>query len=94
MARKPGRMADLGNKTFDRTNAELSDEEAKILLETNIDWEALRPKISDQEIYNRLIHEVQAATQKNENLAQLKDRLSTLGKEGLSVAKKIAQLVP
>jgi len=94
MVRKPGRMANLGNKTFDRTDDELSDDEALLLLNTNINWEELRPEVTDHEVYDKLINIVQEATQKNENLAQLKDRLKTLGKEGFAVAKKIIKLIP
>lgn len=94
MVRKPGRMANLGNKSVERTNVELSDEEANILLTTKIDWEELRPKVSNQEVYDKLIAAVEEATQKNENLAQLKTRFETLGKEGFAMVKTIVDLIP
>lgn len=93
MARKPGRMAGLGKKTFERTDAELSDEEAQVLLSTSVNWEDLRPKVADQEVYDKLIKVVNKATKNNESLAQLKNRLESLGKEGLKVAKKVADLI-
>jgi len=94
MARKPGRMASLGDKSRDKTNLELSDTEASLLLSTTIDWEALRPQVTDQQTYDRLIEQVKLATANNENLAQLKVRLETLGKEGWQLAQKIIKLIP
>ena len=94
MARKPGRMASLGDKARDRTNLELSDTEANILLSTTIDWEALRPQVTDKQTYDRLIEQVQQATANNEDLAQLKNRIETLGKEGVQLAKTIIELIP
>lgn len=93
MTRKPGRMAKKGKKTFDKTDIELTDEEMNVLLNTTINWDDLRPKISDQELYDKLIEAVEHTTANNENLAQLKNRLQTLGKEGWSLAKKIIDLV-
>ena len=93
MARKPGRMANLGNQTFERTNVELSDDEAHLLLTTNIDWEKLRPEVADQEVYDKLIAVVEESTQKNESIALLKIRLKAIGKEGFSLAKKVADLI-
>ena len=93
MARKPGRMANLGKKTFEKTDAELSDNEANILLTTSINWEDLRPQVSDKEAFDKLITAVQESTQNNENLAQIKTRLTTLGKEGIAVAKKVVDII-
>lgn len=93
MVRKPGRMANIGNDTFERTNIELSDDEVNLLITTSIEWESFRPKVSDQELYDKLIAAVEESTQKNENLAMLKTRLETLGKEGLALAKKVAGLI-
>ena len=94
MARKPGRMTSLGNKTLDRTNLELSDDEARILLSTSIDWERLRPQVADQQTYDKLIEQVQQATANNEDLTQLKTCIESLGQEGWQLAKKIIALIP
>jgi hypothetical protein len=87
-------MAALGNKTVKRTNLELSDDEARVLLMTTIGWDALRPQVDDQQTYDRLIEQVSQATESNENLAQLKARVETLGQEGWKLAKKIIELIP
>ena len=94
MARKPGRMASLGDKARDETNRELSDTEANILLSTTTDWKALRPKVADQETFDKLIEQVQQATANNEDIAQLKTRIENLGKEGWALAKKVIELIP
>ena len=91
--RKPGRMAKLGDQTFKKTNQEFADEEAELLLRTSIDWEALRPKVTDSALYDQLIAIVNEATQKNESIAQLKNRLSQLGKEGFNLVKKVVKFI-
>ncbi len=94
MARRPGRMAGRGDRAAARTNAELAEQELQVLLQTTIDWEEIRPEITDQETYDALIAAVQAATAQNENIAQLKDRLAALGSGGAALVKKVISLVP
>ena len=91
--RKPGRMAILGDQVFKETDKELTDEEAELLLRTSIDWDALRPKVTDSAVYDQLIAVVNEATQRNESIAQLNDRLKQLGKEGVGLAKKVIGLL-
>ena len=94
MARKPGRMAAKGKRTFDRTDAELADQELQLLMDTDIDWDSLRPEVSDQEAYDELIAAVKEATAQNENIAQLKERLTSLGEGGVALIKKVVRLIP
>jgi len=93
MARQPGRMGKLGDETYKKTNIELADQELQVLLQSSSRWEELRPQIHDQETYDRLISAVQQATANNENLAQLRARIETLGKEGWAVAGKVIELI-
>lgn len=73
---------------------EILDEEIKaLLLATTVELEKLRPKIGDEETYNQLINAVNEATSKNENLAQLKDRLMVLGTDIIRTTKKAASLL-
>ncbi len=76
-----------------KANNILADQEMELLLNTAIAWESLRPQISDKESYEKLIAEVHKATRKNENIAQLKARLETLGGNVMRVAKKVYSLV-
>jgi hypothetical protein len=69
---------------------ELLEEELKALKNaTSTDLEALRPKVTDTEAYNKLIKVVEEATQKNESLAQLKANILALGSEVLKVSKEV-----
>jgi hypothetical protein len=93
MARKPGRMAGIGNRTIDKTNFQLSDVELDVISSTSIDWDSLKPQITDKDSYEKLIKAVNEATQNNEDIALLKDRLEGLGKGVIDVAKKIYVIV-
>lgn len=90
--RRRGRMGNLGDQAFRQTDEELAEREAEVLLQTTIDWEELRPQIDGGEVYDQLIAEVQDATRKNEDLAQLKERIQTLGTEGIQMARKVIEL--
>ena len=87
-------MRDRGRKTFDRTNQELADKEAAVLLRTTIDWEALRPQIADDGApWDKLVAAVNEATQNNNDLALLKQRLTALGTEGMDLVQKVVRLI-
>lgn len=91
--KRPGRMAKLGKKAYEKTEQELADEEVNLLLRTSIDWETLRPQVTNDAIYTQLISEVNEATQRNESVAQLSNRLQQLGREGQVLAKKVIRLL-
>jgi len=60
---------------------------------TKTDIEGLRPKVEDQETYDRLIAVVEESTRNNESLAQLKGRIEKLGATALSLAKSVVRLL-
>ena len=91
--KRPGRMAKLGEQVYKETDQELADEEVELLLVTSIDWETLRPQVTNDAVYNQLISEVNEATQRNESIAQLSKRLQQLGEEGQALAKKVIRLL-
>jgi len=69
---------------------EFLDEDLKALKKaTSVDLEALRPKVTDTEAYDKLIKVVEEATQKNESLAQLKANIQALGSEVVNVGKEV-----
>lgn len=73
---------------------EVLDEELKALMEaTHQDLQALKPKVTDTEEYEKLIAAVQTAKAQNENLAQLKERLAQLANGGVSLVKSIVDLL-
>lgn len=89
-----GRMGDLGDDARAQTDRELEDREAALLLETTVDWDALRPQVTDLETYEKLIAVVQEATRNNESIAHLKSRLQELGKQGLAVTREVLDRLP
>ena len=88
-----GGMGKRSRETRARVDEELKERELTVLIDTTVDLEALRPKISDAESFNKLVEAVQASTGKNESIAQLKDRITTLGKGVIDVAKEVIKLV-
>lgn len=73
---------------------ELLDPELQALKNvTQVNLEALRPKITDKQSYEKLIEIVQESTTRNETLAELKSRLEKAGTALLHVAKETADLL-
>ena len=93
MTKRRTGMSSLNEEAIRMTNEQLQDRELKVLTQTNIDWQALRPKVNDPETYDKLVAIVNEATDKNESLAQLKSRMEKLGKEGVKVAKEIIAIL-
>ena len=76
-----------------RADELLEDELQALQNATRTDLENLRPNITDEETYNKLIAAVEEATRRNEDLAQLKARLEKLGSTAISVVRKAARLL-
>ena len=89
----PGGMGPLADQAAREADAALHDEELKLLATTTIDWERLRPRVENQEVFDRLQAAVQAATDRNESIAQLRDRIAGLGSEGIGVLRKVKSLL-
>lgn len=60
---------------------------------TMTDLEALRPKMSDKEAFDKLNEIVKESTSNNESLAQLKDRLERAGGQVMQIAKESLALL-
>lgn len=86
-------MDKLAAKTAANTNAKLADAEARLLASTAVSLESLKPRISDKASFDQLVAAVKVSTQRNEDIAQLQDRLKTLGSGVLAVAKEAAGLL-
>ncbi len=85
-------MDELAEGTVQRTDAQLADQEAAVLLKTSTNLETFRIKIGNSADFDRLISAVQQSNQNNESQAQLKARLTQLGSGVCEVAKKVAAL--
>lgn len=60
---------------------------------TSTDLEKLRPKITDQAAYDQLIAAVTEATNRNESIAQFRERLEKLGSTTINVFNKATSLL-
>jgi len=86
-------MDRLAGKTRKKTDELLKDEEAELLASTAVDLEGLKPQIGDKASFDALIKAVNESTERNESIAQLKQRLTDLGAGVLAVAKEVAPLL-
>lgn len=82
-------MRDIGNRAAQAANEALADRELELLKESEIDFEALRPKTTDPEVYDSLVKAVKESREANENIAQLGARIKTLGSAAIQLAKKV-----
>jgi hypothetical protein len=90
---KTGGMRNLAQKTKDEVDVILQEKEIAMLKRTSVNMEKLRPNISDEASFNKLIEAVETATRKNESIAQLQKRIVDLGKGVFDVAKEVLTLL-
>jgi uncharacterized iron-regulated protein len=86
-------LEELSQGAADETDEALKAELNKLKAMTRTDLENLRPRVTDQETYDKLIAVVKEATEKNEDISQLVTRVKSLGNAAVSLAKKIPGLV-
>ena len=87
------RMEEASRRAAEQADETLKDEFDALVAATELDLEALKPKITDQESYEILIREVQKSTANNESLAQFQQRLKHLGQGVLAVAAEAKVLL-
>ena len=87
-------MGEIGDSVANNTNDALAEREKELISETTIDWNAMRPQIGSESDYQKLMDAVQKATDHNETVAAVVERLEKLGTEGLALAKKVRGLIP
>lgn len=88
-----GKLGNLAANTKRKVDLVLEDREAEILLVGVSKLDALKPQISDPAAFAALIGAVHAATERNENVAALQQRIKALGDSGLKAAKMAAKLL-
>lgn len=88
-----GGMGKLSKKTMENVDMELKEKELALLKETDVDLESLRPQVSDEKSFNDLIEAVKAATDHNESIAELRQRIANLGEGVVKVAKEVFDIV-
>lgn len=82
----------LSEEAAAETDEALKAELNKLKSMTRTDLEKLRPQVTDQETYDKLIAVVKEATERNEDIAQIVTRVKGLGGAAVSLAKKIGGL--
>ena len=87
-------MDSIAKKSADVTDGILANREKELLSETSIDWEAMKPTIGSKADYEQLISVVAKATEHNESVGAVLDRLKKLGTDGIALAKKVKGLLP
>jgi hypothetical protein len=88
-----GGMGRLSKEARKKVDLELKDEEITLLEDTKVDLESLRPQISDEESFNKLIEAVKAATDHNESIAELRQRITDFGEGAVKVAKEVFDII-
>ncbi len=86
-------MRRRASRTAAAVDARLAEIENNLLAETTFDWDSLRPQLSDQAEYDRLMAEVNEATQRNESIGQLVERVKALGAGGADLLAKVKKFV-
>jgi hypothetical protein len=86
-------LRDKAKATAAKTDEQLSDIEARVLVDTVVDLPGLKPQVSDKASFDALVAAVDESTRRNESLAQLKQRLTSLGTGVLRVAKEVSGLL-
>jgi hypothetical protein len=85
-------FSDLAAQSADAADAALKTDEVALLARTSVDLAALRPQVGDPASFDKLIAAVNESTRCNESIAQLKQRITDLGKGALAVAKEVAAI--
>jgi hypothetical protein len=86
-------MGKLSKKARKKADEELKEEEGAVLLRTQVDLESLRPRISDEESFNKLIEAVNASSLLNESIAALGQRINSLGEGVVKVAREVFDII-
>ena len=93
-AKKKERLKRKSIKARIKADDALSEEELKALKEANdTRLEELRPHVTDESTYDRLIAEVKEANSRNESLAQFRERVEKLGPAALRVYKEFKDFI-
>ncbi|GAH58722.1 unnamed protein product [marine sediment metagenome] len=86
-------LRDKAEESSIRTDKLLENELESLRKATRSDLERLRPRIADEATYNRLIAIVEESTRLQENLAELKGRIESLGSKAIRSARDILKLL-
>jgi hypothetical protein len=89
----PKGMRGRAGKVAKDTDLELADEEASLIQRSSLDLEALKPRISNPEDFEKFLKAVKESTKGNESVAAFKERIESLGEGCVKVAKEVYGLL-
>lgn len=87
------KLKERSRTSRERTDRLFQGELEQLAAATKADLDALRPQVTAKATYDKLIAEVAKATRRNESIAELRNRIESLGKVGVRVAKQVAGLL-
>lgn len=80
-------------ESIEETDALLIDEFNSLKKVTKKDLAALKPKVSDPALYDKIIPIIAKATQDNLSLAEFQKRLERLGTGAVKLGKEVVKLL-
>lgn len=80
-------------ESIEETDALLIEEFNSLKKVTKRDLTALKPKVSDPALYDKIIPIITRATKNNLSLAEFQKRLETLGKGAVKLGKEVVKLL-
>jgi hypothetical protein len=86
-------MDELGNQAAEQANLSLSQEEEALMVKTSVDLDALIPLVLGEEEQVALRHVIQESTARNENCAQLVERLQNTAQISQEVIGKVVNVI-
>jgi hypothetical protein len=86
-------MKDRAKETASKVDRKLAHKELALLMETRINIEELSPKITSHQDYDELMNIINNATDANNNVALLEEKIYKLGESGLQLANNILKAI-
>jgi hypothetical protein len=93
MPRNSGGMSNLAKETRIKVDEAMATIEKQVILTANADMARLRPQIVDKQAFDQLLAVVNEATQRNYSMANIRERISALGRNVMDVAIEVASII-
>ena len=84
---------DIAGGAAAEVDALFAAREAELIKDTTFNWEDIKPKLTDEAEYERLMGVVNQATEDNVSIGQLVTRLKGLAEGGVALADKVKTFV-
>jgi len=87
------KLKQKSNESAAKTDVLLDEELTALKKATRTNLESIRPKITDQDSYNKLITIVEEANKNNINIGTLKERIEKARSAVVTVAKEASKFI-